>query len=387
MKALNVQPPAAMQEEEINLFTDAASRFFERHVTSEVAEKWRQQHHCDRDIWTKAGEAGLLCTMMPEEYGGSGGDFRHEVVIIEQLFRHDANGMGITLQNAILAPYILLHGTEEQKQRWLPGLASGELIGAIAMTEPGAGSDLAGVRTTAKKDGDGYLINGQKTFISNGSQANLICVVTKTDTSAGNKGVSLMMVETDKVEGFRRGRILDKVGCEAADTSELFFEDVRVSADNLLGGVEGKGFGQLMAELPKERLIIALQSIYAIDEALAATIEYTKDRKLFGQTVMDFQNTQFKLAECKTLGTVTAVFVFHCLDLLLQGKLDNNMSAMAKLYASESQGKIIDECLQLFGGYGYINEYPIARLYRDARGQRLWGGTSEIMKVLIARSL
>ena len=258
---------------------------------------------------------------------------------------------------------------------------------AMAITEPSCGSDSAAIRATAKKDGDGYLINGQKTFISNGSQANLICVVTKTDTSAGNKGVSLMMVETDKVEGFRRGRILDKVGCEAADTSELFFEDVRVSADNLLGGVEGKGFGQLMAELPKERLIIALQSIYAIDEALAATIEYTKDRKLFGQTVMDFQNTQFKLAECKTLGTVTAVFVFHCLDLLLQGKLDNNMSAMAKLYASESQGKIIDECLQLFGGYGYINEYPIARLYRDARGQRLWGGTSEIMKVLIARSL
>lgn len=387
MKALDVQPPAAMQEEEINLFTDATSRFFERHVTPEVAEQWRKQHHCDRDIWRKAGEAGLLCTMMPEEYGGSGGDFRHEAVIIEQLFRHDANGMGITLQNAILAPYILMHGTEEQKQRWLPGLASGELIGAIAMTEPGAGSDLAGVRTTAKQDGDSYIVNGQKTFISNGSQANLICVVTKTDINAGNKGVTLMMVETDKVEGFSRGRILDKVGCEAADTSELSFQDVRVPAENLLGGVAGKGFGQLMAELPKERLIIALQSIYAIDEALAATIEYTKDRKLFGQTVMDFQNTQFKLAECKTLGTVTAVFVFHCLDLLLQGKLDNNMSAMAKLYASESQGKIIDECLQLFGGYGYINEYPIARLYRDARGQRLWGGTSEIMKVLIARSL
>jgi acyl-CoA dehydrogenase len=387
MKALDVQPPAAMQEEEINMFSDAVNRFFERHVTQEVAEQWRKQHHCDRDIWTKAGEAGLLCTMMPEEYGGSGGDIRHEVVIIEQLFRHDANGMGITLQNAILAPYILMHGTEDQKQRWLPKLASGEYIGAIAMTEPGAGSDLAGVRTTAKKDGDSYIINGQKTFISNGSQANLICVVTKTDTKVGNKGVSLMMVETDKVDGFRRGRILDKIGCEAADTSELFFEDVRVPAENMLGGAEGKGFSQLMAELPKERLIIALQSIYAIDEALATTIEYTKDRKVFGQSVMDFQNTQFKLAECKTLGTVTAVFVYHCLDLLLQGKLDNKMSAMAKLYASEAQGKIIDECLQLFGGYGYINEYPIARLYRDARGQRIWGGTSEIMKVLIARSL
>lgn len=387
MSVLNVEVPACMQDDEVTMFDDAVNRFYERHASAEITEQWRKNHQSDLDIWKHAGEAGLLCASIPVEYGGSGGDFRHEVVIIENSIKHDGGGFGITLHNAILAPYILLHGTEEQKQRWLPRLATGELRGAIAMSEPGTGSDLSAVRTTAAKDGDHYVINGQKTFISNGQLANLICVVTKTDTSAGSRGVSLMMVETDEVEGFRRGRILDKVGCEAQDTSELFFEDVRVPADNLLGLEEGKGFVQLMKELPKERLIIALQGIYSMELALEHTIEYVKERKVFGQSVMDYQNTQFKLAECKTQATVAKVFTLHCLELLLQGKLDDVMASMAKLYVSEAQGKLVDECLQLFGGYGYMNEYMIARLYRDARGQRIWGGTSEIMKLLIARSL
>lgn len=387
MSVLNVVNPDCMQDEEVTLFDDAVNRFYERHASPEETDKWRHNHQCNIDIWKLAGDAGLLCASIPVEYGGSGGDFRHEVVIIENSMKHDAGGFGITLHNAILAPYILLHGTEEQKQRWLPRMATGELRGAIAMSEPGTGSDLSAVRTSAKKDGDDYIINGQKTFISNGQQANLICVVTKTDPSAGSRGVSLLMVETDKVEGFRRGRNLDKLGCESQDTSELFFDDVRVSKDNLLGLEEGKGFIQLMAELPKERLIIALQGIAAMEVALSHTIEYVKERKVFGQAVMDYQNTQFKLAECKTQATVAKVLTNHCLELLMQGKLDDTMAAMAKLHVTEAQGKIIDECLQLFGGYGYMNEYPIARLYRDARGQRIWGGTNEIMKVLIARSL
>jgi acyl-CoA dehydrogenase len=387
MSVLNVETPAIMQDEEVTMFADAANRFFERHVGLETAEKWRKQKHVDLDIWKHAGEAGLLCASIPVEYGGSGGDFRHEVVIMEAITRHDATGFGISLHNAILAPYILLHGTEAQKQRWLPRMATGELRGAIAMSEPGTGSDLSAVRTSARKDGDSYLINGQKTIISNGQQANLICVICKTDPGAGSRGISLLMLETDGAEGFRRGRNLDKLGCDAQDTSELFFDDVRVPADNLLGLEEGKGFVQLMKELPKERLIIALQGMFAIEDALQHTLAYVKDRKVFGARVIDYQNSQFKLAECKTLATVSKVFVNNCLDLLLQGKLDDIMASMAKLYVTEAQGKIVDECLQLFGGYGFMNEYPIARHYRDARGQRIWGGTNEIMKLLISRSL
>lgn len=387
MSVLNVETPAFMQDEELTMFADAANRFFERHVGLETAEKWRKQKHVDIDIWKHAGEAGLLCASIPFEYGGSGGDFRHEVVLMEAIAKNDASGFGVSLHNAILAPYILLHGTEEQKQQWLPRMATGELRGAIAMSEPGTGSDLSAVRTTAKLDGDHYVLNGQKTFISNGQQANLICVVCKTDTNAGSRGISLLMVETDQVEGFRRGRNLDKLGCDAQDTSELFFDDVRVPTTNLLGLEEGKGFVQLMKELPKERLIIALQGMFAIEDALKHTLEYVKDRKVFGSRVIDYQNSQFKLAECKTLATVCKVFVNNCLGLLMEGKLDDVMASMAKLYVTEAQGKIVDECLQLFGGYGFMNEYPIARHYRDARGQRIWGGTNEIMKLLISRSL
>jgi acyl-CoA dehydrogenase len=291
------------------------------------------------------------------------------------------------LHNAIVAPYILHYGSEEQKKRWLPRMASGELIGAIAMTEPGAGSDLQGVKTRAEKVGNQYRISGSKTFITNGQNANLIIVVTKTDPARGAKGTSLIVVETDEVEGFERGRNLDKIGLKANDTSELFFNDVMVPTANLLGAEEGQGFVQLMQQLPQERLLIGGQAIAMIERALAATIEYVKERQAFGQKIIDFQNTQFRLAELKTEATIGRVFYNDCVARHIAGGLDPATASMAKYWLSDLQGKVVDECLQLFGGYGYMNEYPIARMYRDARVQRIYGGTNEIMKLLIARSL
>jgi len=286
-----------------------------------------------------------------------------------------------------VTPYIQAHGTEEQKHRWLPKLVSGERVAAIAMSEPGAGSDLQSIRTTATRDGDGYRINGSKTFISNGQIADLIVVVAKTDTTAGHKGVSLMVLETDGVKGFERGKKLDKIGLEAQDTSELFFNDVWVPQQNLLGMQEGKGFYQLMAELPRERLLLAIGGMVTMELALETTIQYVKDRKAFGQRIMDFQNTQFKLAECKAQATVAKVYVNDCIEKVLQGKLDNTTSAIAKYWVTDTEWKVIDECLQLHGGYGYINDYPIAHMFRNARIGRIYGGSNEIMKVLIARSL
>lgn len=376
-----------MQEEEIVLFADMVEKFYETHATPELCEKWRDQGQVDRQLWEQAARDGLLCASMPIEYGGGGGDFRHETILSMAAIRRGVDGFAIALHNNIVAPYILAYGTEEQKRRWLPRLANAELIAAIAMTEPGTGSDLAAVKTTARREGGEYVINGSKTFISNGQLANLICVVTKTDAAAGSRGISLLVVETDKAEGFRRGRNLDKVGCEAQDTSELFFDDVRVPTNNLLGRVEGQGFRQLSAELAKERLTIALQAVAAMERALEETIPYVKQRKVFGQHLIEFQNTQFKLAECKTTAVIAKVFCDYCMGLLLDGKLDADMAAMAKYWATEAQGRVVDECVQLFGGYGYINEYPIARLYRDARISRIMGGTNEIMKMLIARSL
>ena len=338
-------------------------------------------------LWTKAGEAGLLCASMPEEYGGAGGTFAHEAVIIDKLGKLGIDGWGIVLHNAIVAPYVLHYGSEEQKQRWLPRLASGELVGAIAMTEPGTGSDLQSVKTQARRDGNHYVINGSKTFITNGGTANFILVVSKTDTTKGAKGISLVAVETDEVEGFRRGRVLDKIGQKANDTAELFFDDVRVPTSNLIGVDEGLGFVQLMQQLPQERLIIALQALAVIERALDVTASYVKERRAFGKAVIDFQNTQFKLAECKTEATVAKVFCQYCMDQHLAGKLDATMASMAKLHLTEVQCRIVDECLQLHGGYGYMNEYPIARMYADARVQKIYGGTNEIMKLLIARSL
>ncbi len=383
---LDVPMPAWRQEEEISMFSDAVGQFFEKDCAPHVNE-WRKAGVVPREMWTKAGEMGLLCASIPEEYGGAGGDFRHEAVIIEQQQWKGVDGFGITLHNAIIAPYILHYGTEEQKRKWLPKCASGEKVLAIAMSEPGTGSDLQNVKTTARKDGNGYVINGSKTFISNGQTADLIVLVAKTDPSEGAKGISLMLVDTDEVEGFQRGRNLDKVGQHAADTSELFFNDVKVPADALLGGEEGRGFVQLMQQLPQERHIIGLQGIGMIERALTETIAYVKQRKAFGKTIFDFQNTQFKLAECKTEATVARVFADHCTDLLLKGELDAATASMSKYWISDLQCKIIDECVQLHGGYGYMDEYPIAQMYADARVQRIYGGANEVMKLLIARTL
>lgn len=387
MSVLSVERPDFMQDEDIRMFEDSVGKFFQQHAPAERVEKWRKQKCVDREMWNEAGEAGLLGLSTPEEYGGMGGDYRHEVILMEQLAANGVDGFGASLHNAIVMPYIIHYGTEEQKKRWLPRMATGELVSAIAMTEPGAGSDLQGIKTTAKRSGNGYVINGSKTFITNGQTANLICVVAKTDPTQGAKGISLVMVETDEVEGFERGRNLKKLGQDAQDTSELFFNEVNVPAENLLGTEEGKGFYQLMGQLPQERLNIAVQGMGTIELALKLTIDYVKDRGAFGKKIIDFQNTQFVLAECKTEATVARVFTNHCIGLHLQGKLDAATASMAKYWVSDLEGKIVDKCLQLFGGYGFMDEYPISRMYRDSRIQRIYGGTNEIMKLLIARTL
>jgi len=382
---LAVEKPEWMTED-LQIFEDAAVKFTEKELLPHI-DKWEEEGRIPREVWRKAGEAGLLCPQVPEEYGGAGGNFAHDAVLIDVWGKLGAGGFGASLHNAIVAPYILQYGTEEQKKRWLPRMATGELIGAIAMTEPGTGSDLQSVKTTAKKDGNGYVINGAKTFITNGGTANLIIVVAKTDPTQGAKGISLMIVETDEVEGFRRGRKLDKIGLHSQDTSELFFEDVKVPAENLLGTGEGRGFFSLMEALPSERLQIALQGIAMIERAIDETVKYTRERKAFGKAVMDFQNTQFVLADCKAKAIVARVFCNWAVGQLMAGKLDAYTASMAKMWVTDEQVKIVDACLQLYGGYGYMNEYPIARMYRDARVQKIYGGTNEIMKVLIARSL
>jgi acyl-CoA dehydrogenase len=387
MSVLSVPRTPALADEEIVLFENSVSRFFEDHAPESRTAKWREDGIVERAMWTEAAEAGLCLLSTPEEYGGMGGDYRHEVILMEQLGAKGVDGFGISLHNAIVAPYIHLCGTEEQRKRWLPRMASGELVTAIAMTEPGAGSDLQGIKTTAKMVGNEYVINGSKTFITNGQTANLIIVVAKTDPTQGARGTSLILVETDGAEGFERGRNLDKMGQEAADTSELFFNDVRVPADNVLGGDEGQGFFQLMGQLPQERLNIAVQGIATIERALALTLDYVKQRKAFGKAVIDFQNTQFVLAECKTEATVARVFVDHCIEEHLKGRLDAATASMAKYWVTDLENKIVDRCLQLFGGFGYMNEYPISRMYRDSRVQRIYGGTNEVMKLLIARTL
>ena len=383
---LNVPPSTWRDDEEMNIFSNAVGQFFERECQPHV-QQWRKDGIVPREIWTKAGEAGLLCASVPEEYGGAGGDFRHEALIIEQQQWKGIDGFGISLHNGIVAPYILHYGSEEQKQRWLPKLATGELVTAIAMTEPGTGSDLQAIKTTAIKDGNGYVINGSKTFITNGQTADLILVCAKTDPTKGAKGISIMVVETEEVEGFKRGKNLEKVGQHAADTSELFFNDVKVPASALLGDEEGQGFVQLMQQLPQERHIIGLQGIGMIERALDETVAYVKQRKAFGGTIMDFQNTQFKLAECKTEATVAKVFADHCTERLLKGELDAATASMSKYWISDLQCKIVDECLQLFGGWGYMDEFPIAQMFADARVQRIYGGANEVMKLLIARTL
>ena len=383
---LDLPPPAWREDEEIKIFNEAVGQFFEKELKPDV-ESWREAGQVPREVWYKAAEQGLLLVSAPEEYGGAGGDFRHDAVIIEQLEQQGIAGFGIGLHNAIVAPYIIHYGSEDQKRRLLPKLASGDLVCAIAMTEPGTGSDLQNIKTTAVKDGNGYVINGSKTFITNGQTADLVLVCAKTDSTKGAKGISIMMVETEEVEGFERGRNLKKIGHPAADTSALFFNAVKVPASALLGPEEGQGFIQLMQQLPQERHIIGIQGIGMIERAIRETVAYVKQRKAFGGTIFDFQNTQFKLAECKTEATVARVFVDHCTQMLLDGKLVASTASMSKYWVSDLQCKIIDECLQLHGGWGYMDEYPIGQMYQDARVQRIYGGANEVMKMLIARTL
>lgn len=387
MSSIQVKKPAYLDNEDLSVFETMVERFIERHATPADVARWRTNGAVDRELWLRAGEAGLLGVSVPVEYGGGGGDFRHEVILMEQLGLRGVQGFALPLHNAVVAPYLVSYGTQEQKGRWLPKVASGETVLAVAMSEPGAGSDLQGMKTTAVRDGDHYVINGQKTFITNGLYSTLIVVACKTDRDAGAKGISLIVVETDKVQGFERGRLLEKMGQEARDTAELFFQDVRVPAENLLGGVEGRGFAQLMEKLPQERLVIGWQCMAAMECALNTTLDYVKQRKAFGKRIIDFQNSQFKLAECKTKATIAKVFLHHCTERLLAGELDTATASMAKYWISEAVCEVVDECLQLHGGYGYMLEYPIAQLYKDVRINRIYGGANEIMKLLIARSL
>jgi acyl-CoA dehydrogenase len=385
MDAITLPRPAWMTEDLV-LLEEQARRFMAAELAPRV-EQWSADGIMEAAAWRKLGAAGLLCAAMPEEYGGAGGTFAHETVINREFALAGLDSIGAPLHSGIVAPYLLRYGTSEQKARWLPKLATGELVGAIAMSEPGTGSDLQGVRTSAKKSGNGYVLNGSKTFITNGQHANLVIVVAKTDPAAGHKGISLMVVETQDSAGFRRGRKLAKLGMDWADTSELFFEEVKLPAEALLGAAEGQGFVQLMSELPQERLIVATAAIGMIERALRLTIDYVKERKAFGKAIIEFQNTQFVLAECKSEATIGTVFHDHCVERHIRGELDTTTASMAKYWLTDLQNTVVDRCLQLFGGYGYMDEYPISRMYRDARVQRIYAGTNEIMKLLIARSL
>lgn len=369
-------------------FRDSFRRFMDKEIAPFHAQ-WEEQGYVDRAVWNKAGENGFLCMTMPEEYGGSGADKLYSVVQIEELNSAGFTGIGYSLHSEIVAPYILHYGTEAQKKKYLPKLASGEMVGAIAMSEPAAGSDLQGVKSTAIKQADGsYLLNGSKTFITNGWHADLVIVVAKTNPAAGAKGTSLLLVERG-MPGFAAGKRLKKLGLKAQDTSELFFDDVCVPAENLLGGEvqENRGFICLMEQLPWERLQIAIGAVAAAQAAIGWTLDYVKERKVFGQPVASYQNTRYTLAELQTEVQVARVFVDKCTELLAADKLDTATASMAKYWCSDLQGKVMDECVQLFGGYGYMWEYPITRAYADARVQRIYGGTNEIMKEVISRAM
>ncbi len=374
----------SVYREDHEMFRATARRFFETECAPRQAE-WDKAGQAGRDIWLKAGREGVLCVTVPEEYGGGGGDFGHAAVLAEEYHRSGVSGPSFSVHSDITAPYIVRLGTEEQKRRWLPEICRGEKILAIAMTEPGTGSDLKSIRTSAVRDGDEYVINGSKTFISNGLNADLIVVVCKTDPAAGAKGVSLIMVEADR-EGFRRGRKLEKVGQHAADTAELFFDNVRVPASNLIG-VEHRGFIHLMEELPQERLIIGVYSAARLERQLELTLQYVKDRKAFGKTVWDFQNTKFKLADIKAQAIAVRTMIDYYIAQHMVRKLTLQEAAIAKLFATETLWKCLDEMVQLHGGYGYMLEYPIARSFVDMRVTRIFGGTSEVLRELISRQL
>jgi len=378
--------PRTLFDADLEGFRDSVRKFLQQEAAP-YHHQWEEDGQVSRELWTKAGELGFLCPTMPEEYGGAGADFRYSAVIMEEVSGAGLSGIGWTLHSDIVAPYILNYGSDAQKAHYLPKLVSGEMIGAIAMTEPGAGSDLQGIKTTAVKDASGehYLLNGSKTFITNGQMADLVIVVAKTDPKEGAKGISLFMVEA-AWEGFEKGQNLKKVGMKAQDTSELFFQDVKMPADKLLGAKEGQGFFQLMQELPAERLQVGLTAVAAAEAAWQWTLDYVKERKAFGKPVIKFQNTRFKLAELKAEITAARVFCDRCLELHLEKKLDIPTAAMLKQYTTDLQCKVMDECVQLHGGYGYMWEYPIARAWADSRVQRIYAGTNEIMKEIVARS-
>jgi len=372
-------------DDDLHIFRDTVSRFIEAEMVPHEAQ-WRAQHHVGLDIWRKSGALGILCTDIPSKYGGVGGDFRHEAVVYEELGRRGITGFGSGV-HSICAQYILNHGTEEQKQRWLPRLASGELVGAIAMTEPAAGSDLQNVQIRAVKDADEYVVTGSKTFITNGYLAGLIALVVKTDPSQRAGGMSILMVETRDLPGFRVGKILDKMGMQAQDTAELFFQDVRVPAANLLGERPGQGFYQLMSDLPYERVTIGLTGVAAMEGAIESTLRYVKERSVFGKALADYQNTRFKLAEVATIVRIARVFIDDCVMKVVGGQLDTVTASMAKWWISDMQQDVMDTCVQLHGGYGYMNDTLVCRMFADSRVQRIYGGTNEIMKELISRAL
>ena len=373
--------------EDLDALRDHTRAFMAKELAPNL-EKFSEQGFVDREFWTKAGDAGLLCISIPEEYGGGGGTFGHEAVIAEEQTRALDDGWGNSVHSTIVAHYILQYGTEEQKKRWLPKMASGEMVGAIAMTEPGAGSDLQALRTTATRDGDDFVVNGSKTFISNGMHADLVIIVTRTG-GEGAQGLSLLVAETADLPGFNRGRKLDKIGLKYQDTMELFFDDMRVPAADILGGEaqEGQGFIQLMQQLGQERLIIAVTAVSAAETAVRLATEYAKEREAFGKPILKFQNLRFELVECKTETLAARTLLDHCIGLHLQGQLDPATASMAKYYCTDKQCEIIDRSLQIFGGYGFMTEYPIARMYASARVQKIYGGTNEIMKELISRTL
>ena len=374
----------AWMDDEIDLLRDQARRFIAERLVPQLP-RWRAQGYVERSAWAEVGSMGMLLPELPEAFGGADATLAHQLVLQEELARAEVPAN--TTVHCLVAHYILDFGTPEQRARWLPRMASGELLAAIAMTEPGAGSDLQAITTRAIRDGDHYVIDGAKTFITNGSTANLIVVVAKTDPALGSKGISLIVVETEDLPGFRVGRILEKIGQHASDTCELFFDAVRVPADRVIGGVAGLGFAQLMGQLPFERMLIAVASAVIIERAVELTAAYTKERRAFGQRLFDFQNTRFKLAECATIAHVMRGFVNDCIQRLVDGKLDAEAAYMAKWWCTDQQCKVLDECLQLYGGYGYMTDFPIARMYADARVQRIYGGSNEVMKELIARKL
>lgn len=370
--------------QEHEMFRDTVKKFIDREIRP-YHYAWEEQGIVPRDLWLKAGEAGLLCCTIDEEFGGLGLDYLFDVVVFEEMAKSGFTGPGFLIHTDLVATYIKSFGTDAQRRQWLPKMVSGHAIGALGMTEPHAGSDLKNIRTRAVRDGDDFVINGQKVFISNGQMCDVLVLATKTDSTAGAKGITLFLVDTS-LPGFKRGKNLDKLGMKAQDTSELFFEDLRVPASSMLGA-EGQGFAIMMTKLAQERLAQAIRSAAVCEEVIAYTVDYTAEREAFGKTISDFQNTQFKLAELKTESVIGRVFTDRCIELFMNGELDALDAAMAKMWLSNLHCKVVDECLQLFGGWGYMWEYPIARAYADARIVKIAGGSIEIMKYLIGRSL